>query len=136
MKNITLLATALTFLLLSVSCSSGSSKGNTTESVAKAGQVEVYYFHFNRRCATCNAVEEVTKQAIADNYAEKVSFESCNLDEEAGKAVGKDLGVSGQTLLIVAGDAKINLTSEAFMNARSNPDKLKALIKEKIDPLL
>ncbi len=136
MKNITLLATALTFILLSVSCSSGSSKSNTTESLAKADKVEVYYFHFNRRCATCNAVEEVTKQAIADNYAEKVSFESCNLDEASGKEVGKKLGVSGQTLMIVSGDVKINLTSEAFMNARSNPDKLKALIKEKIDPLL
>jgi len=136
MKNITLLATALTFILLSVSCSSGNSKSNTTESVAKADKVEVYYFHFNRRCATCNAVEELTKQAIADNYAEKVSFESCNLDEASGKEVGKKLGVSGQTLMIVSGDAKINLTSEAFMNARSNPDKLKALIKEKIDPLL
>jgi len=48
----------------------------------------------------------------------------------------EELGVSGQTLLIVSGDIKINITNEAFMYARSKPEKLKQVIKEKIDPLL
>ena len=47
-----------------------------------------------------------------------------------------ELGVSGQTLLIVSGETRINITNEGFMNARSNPEKLKQIMKEKIDPLL
>ena len=46
------------------------------------------------------------------------------------------MDVSGQTLLIVSGDTKINITNEGFMNAHSNPEKLKQIIKEKIDLLL
>nr|WP_321409870.1 nitrophenyl compound nitroreductase subunit ArsF family protein [uncultured Carboxylicivirga sp.] len=136
MRSLQFLAVALALILLNVNCSSKSAKSNTIESIAKADKVEVFYFHFNRRCATCNAVEEVSKLAIAETYGDKVSFESCNLDEKEGKEKGNNLGVSAQTLLIVSGEAKINITSQAFMNARSNPEKLKALIKEKIDPLL
>lgn len=110
-------------------------KTNTTI-ISEAPDVEVYYFHYTRRCATCNAVEDVAKAAINELYAEKVSFASINLDEKKGEAIGQKLKVSGQTLLIVAGATKINITNEAFMNARSKPEKLKALIKEKIDPLI
>ena len=28
--------------------------------------IKAYYFHATRRCATCNAVEEVTKQALKE----------------------------------------------------------------------
>lgn len=99
-------------------------------------KVNVYYFHFTRRCATCNAVESVTKEAIAEYYGTQVSFIDLNLDKKPGKQKGKELSVSGQTLLIVSGDTQINITSDGFMNARSKPEKLKQIIKEKIDPLL
>ena len=55
---------------------------------------------------------------------------------EKGEQKGEQLGVSGQSLFIIEGDTKINITNEGFLNARSNPDKLKQIIKEKIDPLL
>ncbi len=35
-------------------------------------KVEVYYFHNTRRCATCNAVEEVTKTALDEYYPEQM----------------------------------------------------------------
>ena len=59
-----------------------------------------------------------------------------NLDEEKGKEKSKELQVSGQTLLIVVNDKHINLTNEAFMNAKSNREKLKNIIKATIDPFL
>lgn len=121
---------------LNISCSAQTNKDKNESSVSEAGKVEVYYFHYTRRCATCNAVESVSKNAVAELYGDKVIFAEYNLDEEAGETKGKELEVSGQTLLIVAGDTKINITNEGFMNARSNPEKLKAIIKEKIDPLL
>ncbi len=136
MKTIKLFVAALLFVGFQTSCSAQPEKENENIAVSKAGKVEVYYFHFTHRCATCKAVESVSKEAVAKLYGDKVSFAGYNLDEEAGKAKGKELEVSGQTLLIVAGDTKINITNEGFMNARSNPEKLEAIIKEKIAPLI
>mgnify|MGYP003807699719 CR=1 FL=1 len=82
------------------------------------------------------AIENVTKEALAEMYGNKVNFTSLNLDESEGELKGKELQVSGQTLIIVSENKKINLTNEAFMNARSNPEKLKEVIKANIDPLL
>jgi len=45
-------------------------------------EVQVYYFHATRRCATCQAVEAVTKEAIKEYYGDKVTFESINREEE------------------------------------------------------
>ena len=136
MKTIKLFVAFLFFTGLQTSCSAQSGKENDASKITKADKVEVFYFHYTRRCATCNAVESVSKQAVAELYGDKVSFAGYNLDEEAGEVKGKELEVSGQTLLIIAGDTKINITNEGFMNARSNPEKLKAIIKEKIDLLI
>lgn len=111
-------------------------KNSETSKVTSTEKVMVYYFHYTRRCATCNAVESVTKEALEELYGNKVVFTSINLDEKEGEKKGKSLKVSGQTLLITAGDKQINITTEGFMNARSNPDKLKEIIKEKIDKLI
>lgn len=121
---------------VNASCTLQTKQDKSTATIAKSDHVEVYYFHFTRRCATCNAVEQVSKEALTELYGKEVTFTSYNLDEDDGKAKGNELGVSGQCLLIIAGENTINLTTEGFMNARSNPDKLKAIIKEKIDPLL
>lgn len=136
MKSVKILFFALMAISLHISCSSQTNKNEKSTIVTKADHVEVFYFHFSRRCATCNAVESVSKEALAELYDGKVRFSEFNLDETIGEEKGKELEVSGQTLLIVAGDTKINITNEGFMNARSNPDKLKQIIKEKIDPLL
>jgi hypothetical protein len=121
---------------LNHSCTAQADKTLKNTSVSEAGEVEVIYFHFSRRCVTCKAVEEVSKQAVADLYGESVIFTGYNLEEQDGKEKGRDLGVSGQALLIVSGDTKINITNEGFRYARSNPEKLKQIISENITPLL
>jgi hypothetical protein len=98
--------------------------------------VEVFYFHNVRRCATCMAVEAESKDIVEELYKDKVAFSTYNLEEKDGKEMAGELGVSGQTLLIVSGKTRINITNEGFINARSNPEKLKQIMKEKIDPLL
>lgn len=97
--------------------------------------VKVYYFHNTRRCATCKAVEDVTKEALSENYGKKVPFESVNIEENTSKALAKKYGVAGQTLLIVGKGKPQNLTNFAFMNARTNPDKLKTKITSVIGKL-
>lgn len=135
MKFVKILVVAFIAVSMNVSCAAQTNNDDQSTTVS-SNQVEVYYFHFSRRCATCNAVESVSKEAVEELYGHKVTFIGYNLDEEAGEAKGKELEVSGQTLLIVAGGTKINITSEGFMHARSNPDKLKAILKENIDRLL
>lgn len=121
---------------ISFSCSAQTDKKGENTKISKSEKIEVFYFHYTRRCATCKAVESVSKDAVSELYGSKVSFADFNLDEKAGEAKGKELEISGQTLLIVAGETRINITNEGFMNARTNPDKLKQIIKENIDPLL
>ena len=117
----------------------------TTENVKDAKQVEnnieIYYFHFSKRCATCNAVETETKSVLKKHYSNKfekgeIAFTSLNLDEKADKKFGKKLKISGQTLLIVQGKNRINLTNDAFLNARTNPEKFHTALRSKIDELL
>ena len=104
-------------------------------------KIEVYYFHFTRRCMTCNNVEKVSKEAVEKQYPDKVktgeiTFKSVNLDEKEGEAIGAKLNVEGQTLLIVSGDKRVDLTEKGFMYANNSPDKLKAEIKKAIDGLM
>ena len=136
MKTLKLLFIALMVLSINISCSAQTNKKNENTKISKVGKVEVYYFHYTRRCMTCQSVQNVSKKAVAGLYGDKVSFMDFNLDEEKGKQKGEQLEVSGQTLLIVSGDTKINITNEGFLNARSNPEKLKQIMKEKIDSLL
>jgi len=130
---------AIALLLPLFACNAQSNKQapNTVSST----KVEAYYFHFNARCVTCKTVEAQAKADIETLYPElvksgKVSFKAVNLDEAEGEAIGNKLGVNGQTLLLVRGEQKINITNEGFMYAVSQPDKLKAVIKEKVDIML
>lgn len=100
------------------------------EAKVDKAKVEVYYFHNTRRCATCNAVEDVTLATIKDNYSEQfksgeITFTSLNLEEEAGEKVARKLKVSGQTLLLIVDGKKKDLTNDAFMYAKTKPEKLK-----------
>lgn len=129
------------FILLNLfSCNAQTNNNNTSNGVNE-DKIEVYYFHYTRRCATCNAVEDEAKNAIEKYYSEKyknseITFTSVNLDEEDGKKIGEKIGASGQALLIIKGDKKIDLTNDGFMNARTNPEKYHKRIKAEIDKLL
>lgn len=117
------------------SCNAQSNKEDNQTQVKQADQVQVYYFHMSRRCATCKAVEDVSKQAVQEMNSNKVSFEAYNLEKTKGKDKAKELNVSGQTLLVAGGDKNINLTREGFMNARTKPEKLKEIVQEKVKSL-
>jgi len=104
-------------------------------------KIEVYYFHMSRRCATCLAVESESEKALKNLYPGQmesglITFKSINLEEEINEPLAKRLQVSGQTLLIVRGDEKIDLTGDGFKYARTDPEKLQASFKAAIDPLL
>jgi hypothetical protein len=102
----------------------------------EANKVEAFYFHNEARCVTCKTVEAETKADLKSLYGDQVSFTALNLEDDATTPIAKQLKVSGQTLLLVKGDKKVNITNEGFMYARTNPAKFKSIIKEKVDGLL
>lgn len=134
MKNLVLFISTITVIMGSWSCNAQTDKKDAKSYASD--KVEAYYFHFTARCVTCKTVEAEAKADIENLYGGKVTFQSINLDEDSGKALAEKLQIAGQTLLIVKGDTKINITNEGFMYARSNPEKFKAIIKEKVDPLV
>lgn len=97
--------------------------------------IEAYYFHNTARCVTCKAVESEAKADLESLYGKKVTFKAYNLEEDATKEIAEKLEISGQTLLIVKGGKKVNLTNEGFLYAKTNPAKFKKIIKEKVDQL-
>lgn len=99
-------------------------------------EVKAYYFHATKRCATCEAVEKVAKETIEENYEGKVAFQSINREEQKDNPLIKKYKISGQTLLLIKGDKKVDLTSSAFMNARTKPEKFEKRLKSEIDAML
>ncbi len=139
MKRITLFVSILLIIISNVSCNNQGNKKEVAQAIS-ASNVNVYYFHFTRRCATCMAVEENARKAVEALYPNEVktgeySFTSLNLDEASTKEIAHKLGVGGQSLMVAHGDKKIDITSAAWLVAH-DPDKMKVEIKSGIDKVL
>ncbi len=142
MKTLLLNLTLIVLLISLESCSSINGKEEKTDAIiSKTEKVEVYYFHYTRRCVTCTTVENEIRATLDEFYSEEmksrdVVFKAINLDDPDSEEIAKKLEISGQTLLIVAGNKKENLTTDAFLNAKSNPERLRGIIKSTIDTFL
>ncbi len=129
-------------LAVSAQCCNGTKASNETDKQLACNQtkeetdVKAYYFHATRRCATCQAVESVTEEALKEYYGTKVPFQSINREENKDNPMIEKYKISGQTLLIIKGDKVVNLTNDAFMNARTNPDKFKVKLKSTVDSMM
>ena len=134
MKKIIFLSFALMLVMSGLLCTAQTSE--KTAQPSTSAKVEAYYFHLTTRCITCTAVEAEAKKDLEALYAGKVTFQSINIEDDANKAIVAKLKIEGQTLLLVKGDKKINLTNEGFLYARTNPEKFKSIIKDKVDRLL
>lgn len=139
MKQVTLFVTILALIFGSISCNNDGNKKEVAQGTATSN-VNIYYFHFTRRCATCLAVEENARKAVEALYPNEVktgeySFTSLNLDEASTKEIADKLGVGGQSLMVVRGNKKIDITSSAWLAAHDS-DKMKVEIKSGIDKVL
>lgn len=106
-----------------------------TVTTADASVVNVYYFHGKQRCRSCIAIENVTKNAIAENYKDnpKVKYTEINIDEATNKDLVEKYEIAFSSLLIVKGENSTVLTEQAFANALNSPDVLINLIKEEVN---
>jgi len=139
MKQFALLVSVLAIFFGSISCNNQGNKKEPAQAISSS-DVNVYYFHFTRRCATCMAVEENARKAVEALYPNEVKtgeflFTALNLDEANTKQIADKLGVGGQSLMVVHGDKKIDITSAAWLSAH-DPDKMKVEIRSGIDKVL
>jgi hypothetical protein len=97
--------------------------------------VKAYYFHTSRRCVTCKTVEKVAAESLQELYGDKIQLQAVNLDNKENEALAERLEVGGQSLLFVNGAKKTDITTDGFMYAVREPEKLKAKIKETVEAL-
>ena len=134
----------ISFMLIAPIFGCSPQKSNNKEAEiteTNSDKIEAYYFHFTSRCVTCNTIEARTKENLESLYPNQIkegliTFQSVNLDEASSKPLAKKLKVSGQSLLIVKGDQRIDLTNDGFMYAVVKPEKFKEIINEKLDGLM
>jgi hypothetical protein len=133
----------IAFLLMVpfIACTGQPSKKEVKSSASNSDKIEAYYFHFTARCTTCRTIEAKAKENLETLYPNQfkqglITFRAVNLDDASSKPLAEKLGVTGQTLLFVKGDQKINLTNEGFLYAVVKPEKFKEIINEKVDGLL
>ncbi len=132
---------AILFFAPVIACTSQPSDKKANVADNNSDKIEAYYFHFTARCTTCKTIEARAKENLESLYPNQfkqglMTFQSLNLEEAPNKTLAEKLGVSGQTLLIVKGDKKVNLTNEGFMYAVVKPEKFKEIINEKVDGLM
>ena len=140
MKPVYLMLISLFFFGAIITSQSQTVKTDSEEKVVDKAVIEVYYFHNTRRCATCQAVESVTKNTLEESYAKQmetgeITFQSLDLEDDSNEPLARKLNVSGQTLLFVKGNKKKDLTNDAFLYARNSPEKLQAKIIKTVESL-
>jgi hypothetical protein len=100
---------------------------------------KVYYFHKNRRCQTCLAIEKQTRKVLKEEtYIEAkesntLQFKSMNSENSVNNKLVKEFGITGSGLIIIKGDEKIDLTAKAFLYARNQPEKFKTILREALE---
>jgi hypothetical protein len=121
-------------------CDKTAQLGKSAETLALAEEgdesaVKAYYFHTSRRCVTCKTVEKVAAEALQELYGNKIQLQPVNLENKKNEQLAKSLEVGGQSLLFVNGDKKVDITTDGFMYAVREPEKLKIKIKETVESL-
>ena len=102
-----------------------------------ANVVEVFYFHFTRRCVSCVNVQKATEKVLKENYEEEmengsVIYHEINLSEPESREIAQKLGVGRQALLVTCGGKKHDLTMQGFMLASRDYNEFKKTLDEAI----
>ena len=140
MKKSLFFGFVLLMSVFSISCNSQVKNDNEETVVKSSGKIDVYYFHYTRRCVTCETVENNTQLAI-ENINKKsaggdaIQYHVLNLDDAATKAVADKFKIGGQSLIVTAGEKKVDITGNAFINAK-NPVKIEEEISKATIKLL
>jgi len=109
-----------------------------------AEKTVVYYFHGNRRCATCRSIEENTRKVVDSDFGKLVrwselEFRSVNLDRSENEHFVKDFQLVSRTVVIArvaAGKAvRWKVLDKVWLLAHK-PDEFRAYIKDELGDFL
>ena len=106
----------------------------SSSSTTQAG-VQVIYFHNQRRCATCMAVEEGAQTVVSDFKDSSITFISYQIGDPKSTEAEKKFEIAGQTLLIIGKGQILDVTNMAFLNARVKPETYKEELNKQISKL-
>jgi hypothetical protein len=138
MKTFFILLISVMFFPGISACGTGiDGEQNTKEIAITEGKVEVYYFHFTRRCVSCVNVQKATEKVLKEHYKDELEngtivYHEVNLSEPDSREIAQKLGVGGQALIVISGDKVYDLTMQGFMLASRDYDKFKATLDEAI----
>jgi len=123
-----------------VSCNTKHDNGSASFE-PDAEYIQIVLFHLEKRCATCNAVENETLNVLEKHFQEEVKegeirMVAMNFQDSEGKKAAELLRASGQTLFVVKGDSITDLTSEAFMFAQTHPERYHAALMDALEKRL
>lgn len=62
----------LMILLCAIGIACSSRKPDCKQEKEKSNITEVIYFHSKKRCSTCNAIERLTKEVIAESFTVEI----------------------------------------------------------------
>lgn len=106
-------------------------------------RIEVLSFHGKQRCATCIAIEKLTREVVESDYAAQVADSSLVfrvVDITENETLADRYEVTWSSLLVTKWqddkETVNNLTEFAFANARNNPESFEAGLKTEIEKLL
>lgn len=105
--------------------------------------VEVLSFHAKRRCATCVAIERLTREVVAAHFPQQVADGTLRLrviDITEEEAIAERYEISWSSLLLCRHEGRSeevnDLTRMAFAKARTAPEEFKSELKAEIEKML
>ncbi len=138
MSKFFILLITLPLLFSGIACGQASdSEQPQAETAEISEKVEVYYFHFTRRCASCVNVQKATERVLVENFKEDIDngtivYHEINLSEPESRELAKTLEVNSQGLIVVNGKEKLDLTMQGFMYASRDYDRFRKELEEAI----
>ena len=128
------------FLAMILISSNGHAQPVEQTSKLQTDMVQVLDFHTTHRCATCNAIEKRSKNALDEYFKTEmdngtITFETINVDKKENLAISEEFEAFGTSLFLnIIKDGKsekIDLTDFAFTYAREKDDSFeKGFVKE------
>lgn len=105
--------------------------------------VEVLSFHARKRCPTCRAIEQLTREVVAGEFAAQLADGSLRLhvaEISEEPELAERYRVTWSSLLVCrrsnGQEQVVDLTRTAFAHARTAPDLFRQELKEQIEQML
>jgi hypothetical protein len=105
-------------------------------------KLDIYYFHGQRRCPTCLAVEQATQDLLSSDFKKELDtgilkFTVLNYQKPESQTLVQKYAVWGSALLLVNNKGEmVDLTEKVFRTARHKPEQfredLRSIIQQQL----